>query len=341
MDDIKKLYDEVVYNYDDVECGKTGVGLFAKTPFEERQVGIAYSTWHTTKRKWGERTWDVPLDGKYLSDDREVLAKHAKMFAEAGIDFVLIDWSNNTCYDPETMAALREDFRMIEESVDVMFDVWKDIEGAPKICFLMGPGHSGQPNVDNGNHQKKVDQVYNAYIANKVNNDMYYYYEGKPLLVCYGATPTQYGADPEWDDDRFTVRWMTGYVGQQNILFDKETKRSYRYWSWEERDEQTYTVHNGTVESITCTASSRQQSVEHGRGYIPPYPRNNGATLKRQFQRANDLGSRFVVVVSWNEWTKGEQLTPEISKDIEPSEIYGMFYYDLLKEQIKKFKGKI
>ena len=159
MDDIKKLYDEVVYNYDDVECGKTGVGLFAKTPFEERQVGIAYSTWHTTKRKWGERTWDVPLDGKYLSDDREVLAKHAKMFADADIDFVIIDWSNNTGYNPKTMAALREDFRMIEESVDVMFDVWKDIEGAPKICFLMGPGHSGQENVDNGNHQRKVDQV--------------------------------------------------------------------------------------------------------------------------------------------------------------------------------------
>ena len=341
MKDTEKLYKDVVYNYDDVECKQTGVGLFPKTPCEERQVDIAYSTWHTPARKWGETTWDIPQIGPYSSDDKVVLRKHAEMLAAADIDFVLIDWSNNTCYNPETMAALRSDFRMIEVAVDAMFEVWATVPNAPKICFLVGPGHSGMPNLDNGNHQKKVDQIYRDYLANEKNREMYYCYDGKPLLICYGATPTQYGADPKWDDDRFTVRWMTGYVGQQRDLFDAETKRSYRYWSWEERDEQTYTVYNGTVESVTCTAASRPQGKPEAPGYIPAYPRNNGSTLKRQFQRAIDLGSRFVLVVSWNEWSKGEQPTPEISKDIEPSEIYGSFYYDLLKEQIKKFKGKI
>ncbi len=46
-------------------------------------------------------------------------------------------------------------------------------------------------------------------------------------------------------------------------------------------------------------------------------------------------------IVSWNEWVKGEQPSPEISKDIEPSQIHGTFYYDLMREQIKKFKGQI
>ena len=337
----KEFYDEIIYNYDDVECGKTGLGLYPKTPFNERMVGIAYGTWHTRARRWGDKTWDIPMTGPYLSDDRDIIYKHGVMLAEAGIDFVFMDWSNNTCYDPETMREKREDFRMIEESTDLLFEIWATIPNAPKICIFVGPGHSKQENVDNGNHQKKVDQVYRDYIENPKNNDMYFYYDGKPLLICYGATPTYYGPNPDWTDDRFTVRWMTGYVGQQTELFDKETKRSYGYWSWEERGEQTYTVHNGTVEAITCTAASRQQTANGPWEYIPAYPRNNGATLKQQFQRANDLGARFVILVSWNEWTTGEQPSAEISKDLEPSQIHGTFYYDLMKEQIKKFKGKI
>ena len=83
--------------------------------------------------------------------------------------------------------------------------------------------------------------------------------------------------------------------------------------------------------------------VKNGRdsGYIPAAGRENGATLKKQFQRACDLGAGIVLIVSWNEWTTGEQPSPEISKDMKPSQINGTFYYDLMREQIKKFKGQI
>ena len=170
---------------------------------------------------------------------------------------------------------------------------------------------------------------------------MYFYYEGKPLLMCYGATPTQYGSVPAWLDNRFTIRWVTGFVGQQGSLFDSETLRSMRYWSWEERGAQTYTVHNGVVEAVTCSAATRAQGEEGDEGYIPESRREDGATLKKQFQRAIDLGAKIVLLVSWNEWSKGEQPSEEESKDLEPSIVHGTFYYDLMKEQIKKFKGKI
>ena len=35
------------------------------------------------------------------------------------------------------------------------------------------------------------------------------------------------------------------------------------------------------------------------------------------------------------------ELSPEISKNPEPSEIHGTFYCDLLCEQIKRYKGQI
>ncbi len=337
-----QLYKDVVYNYDDVECDNTGVGLYEKSDPNERLVGIAYSTWHTNTRDWGNATWDLPLLGKYTSDNRDIIYRHGVMLAEADVDFVFIDWSNNTGYDPETMRDSRPDFRMIEEATDLLFEIWSEIPNAPKICIFAGPGHNGVASVTSGEHQRKVDQIYRDYVEKYP--DMYFYYEGKPLLICYGATPTQYTANPSsiWpDDERFTVRWMTGYVGQQDSLFNPRTLLSQRYWSWEERGAQTYTVYNGTVEAVTCTAATRPQGEEGDEGYIPAAGRENGATLKKQFQRAINLGAKIVLLVSWNEWTTGEQPSPEISKDLEPSQIHGTFYYDLMREQIKKFKGKV
>ena len=338
------LYRDVVYNYDDVECDRTGVGVYGPVPYEERLVGIAYTTWHRPGTKWGgTSTWDLPLYGTYCSDDEDVIRRHGEMLRDAGVDFVFVDWSNNTEYDPVTMREQRADFRMIEEATDKLFDIWATIEGAPKICIFVGPGHNGPKTIDSGAHQKKVDQVWRDYVTNPDRADMYFHYDGKPLLICYGATPNQYTATPEnlWDDSRFTVRWMTGYVGQQGNLFRSRTLESKGFWSWEERGAQTYTVHNKVVEAVTVSAATRKQANEGESGYIPEAGRQNGATLKKQFQRACDLGARIVLIVSWNEWTTGEQPSAEVSKDMEPSVIHGTFYYDLMREQIKKFKGLI
>ncbi len=339
MEDWYELYEKTVFDHSDVECDMTGVGKYDSVDPSERLVGMAYSTWHWKNRGWGDGyTWDLPLIGPYESLDADVVYQHGIWLRDAGVDFVFVDWSNNTCYDPATMD--RIDFRTIEQGTDLLFEVWSKIPDAPKICIFVGPGHSGQENVDNGNHQKKVDQVYRDYVEKYP--DMYFCYDGKPLLICYGATPTQYGVRPAWTDDRFTVRWMTGYVGQQDSLFSPATMASRTYWSWEERGTQTYCIKGREVEAVTVTAASRQQGEKEGDpGWIPAYGRQNGLTLKKQFQRAIELGSRFVIVVSWNEWVLGEQNSPEFSKDIEPSQLYGTFYLDLLTELIKKYKGQL
>ena len=340
MADRYQLYKDVIYNYDDVEIEQTGVGAYEATPYEERLVGIAYSTWLCTKIiTWGKSTWDTPLYGNYYSDDRAMIAKHAELLRDAGVDFVFVDWTNNTGYNPETMSHM-SDFRMIEDATALLFEIWSEIEGAPKICIFAGPGHSGIESVNNGNHQRKVDQIYTSFVEKYP--DLYFNYDGKPLLMCYGATPNQYSSRPRWKDDRFTIRWATGYLGQQSDLYNAETMASRNhFWSWEERGLQPYSILDGRVECVTCTAASRAQGSEGDSGYIPAYGRENGLTLKKQFQRANDLGAGMVILVSWNEWTKGEQPSPEVSKDLEPSVIHGTFYYDLLCEQIKKFKGQI
>ena len=91
---------------------------------------------------------------------------------------------------------------------------------------------------------------------------------------------------------------------------------------------------------MTVTASSRQQSKPGQSGYIPAYPRNNGETFKKQWERARLIGVKLALVVSFNEWSTGEQPSVEVSKDIEPSQTLGTFYLDLLREQIRLFKTR-
>ena len=51
-----------------------GVGLYEKTPAANRKVGIAYTTWNTaTHPRWGAGTWDLPLDGPYISEDPAII----------------------------------------------------------------------------------------------------------------------------------------------------------------------------------------------------------------------------------------------------------------------------
>ncbi|MBP5312047.1 MAG: hypothetical protein J6112_04350 [Clostridia bacterium] len=340
-------YDAEIYKSIDVDCDTTGSGLYPPVDPSERQVGIAYTTWFRSDWKWGEgHTWDIPWLGSYSSLDRNVIKQHGIWLRDAGVDFVFVDWSNNINYIPETMRKLRADFRTIEDATEALFDVWADIPGAPKICIFTGPGHEQGPGEKdtfaNGRMAAKTDQIYNTFLANERYRKMYYEYLGKPLLLCYAATPAffQDNVSP-YEDDRFTVRWVTGFVGQQGNLFDSETLISKIFWSWEERGAQTFTVLDGHPECMTVNASTRSQGKTPGTaGYIAPALRDNGNTFRRAWARARLIGPKLVLVVSFNEWTLGEQISLENSKDIEPSKTLGSFYLDLMREEIRRFKGK-
>ena len=339
-------YDKLIYGLDEVDFDRTGVGLYPPTEPSERLVGVAYTTWFRSDSGWGEgKTWDMPLLGKYTSDNRDVIRQHGIWLRDAGVDCVFVDWSNDIGYDPATMRSQRADFRMIEEATETLFEVWSELPGAPKICIFTGPGHvqgtDGFDAFSSGRMAEKNRQIWDTFLANKKFSDMYFRYEGKPLLLCYAATPSfiQDNKSP-FKDDRFTVRWITGYVGQQSNLFDKETLVSKMFWSWEERGAQTFTVQGGRPEAMTISAATRAQGNEGGPGYIPAAGRQNGETFRRQWARAKAVGVKLALIVSFNEWTVSEQHSLEISKDVEPSETLGTFYLDLMREEIRSFKGQ-
>lgn len=314
---------------------------YIPTPPRERLVGIAYSLWHQSAN-WGNSAWGTPSLGTYASNNRAIIRRHATMLANAGVDFVWLDWSNDINYSYNPNKA-RPDFDMIEGAAFTVFDEYAKMRAAgkktPNISIFAGVTGASEATED-GRLQRKADQIWNQFVANPLSRPLVQLYEGKPLLVVYVNTPSPFqNGVPKWNDPRFSVRWMTGYISEQSNLRTPDLVSRYGYWSWEDRGDQTFPIHNGHPEAMVITAATRPQGEPGEPSYIPASPRSGGATFRWQWARARKIGPKFGLVVSWNEWIKGEQPSAEVSKDVEPSKEFGAFYLNLMKEEIAAFKA--
>ncbi|MFX0101166.1 MAG: hypothetical protein ACFFCS_16445 [Candidatus Hodarchaeota archaeon] len=274
--------------------------------------------------------------GSYDANDSRVIQQHGIWLAEADVDYALIDWTNDINY-VYNVTENRPDFDMIEKTVPLIFDIWKNITNAPKIAIHLGISGEKEAFTD-GRLQGKIDQVYDQFIANPDYRDQYFYYQGKPLIVVYCGTPSPFvDGVPEDIDDRFTFRYSTGFITEQPNLRNWDFSK-YGYWSWEDRGEQTYTMIDGKPEHCVITAAYRSQGSLGDDGYIPAGERNNGEYFRASWKRARDLLVSSVLVVVWNEFYTWESDNVENNKDIEPNEEYGYEYFNIMKEEIAKFK---
>ena len=292
MDERYRLYETTVYDRTTPDFDKTGVGKYTATDPAARLVGIAYTAGHTAAKSWGSAA--RPLLGAYTSDDREIIYRHGVWLAAAGVDFVYVDWSRNTLYDPDIAGDKRSEYRTIEETTDLLFEIWSSIPGAPRICILLGPGTTGQMGIAGGSHQRKADQVYRAY-AEKYP-DLYFCYEGKPLLLCYGGTPARLGTNPDWKDDRFTVRWMTDYAGVQTALIEPADLTAPVYWTRRDRDAQVLSVRGRLAEAVSCPP----HGAGRARRATPPMLPPAALSPARRFAGSSHVPTRWAPVSRWS-----------------------------------------
>jgi hypothetical protein len=312
------------------------LALLPPVPAAERQVGIAYTTWHQGAA-WSN-VWGTPELGFYASTDRAVIRQHAAWLTDAGVDFIWIDWSNDLDYVPGVTQG-RSDFETIEGATLAIFEEYSRLEKHPKISIFIGcPG--APEAVKDGRLTRKADQVHRQFVADSRYRPLLQDYLGKPLLVVYVNTPSpwQQGV-PEWDDPRFTVRYMTGFVTEQPSLRSADLVSRFGYWSWEDRGPQTCTVHDDRPEAMVVVAAWRPQAEPGKPGYIAASGRQAGETFRQQWARARKVGPRFAMVTTFNEWVLGEQLSAELGRDLEPSQEFGHRYLEILKEQVALFKA--
>ncbi len=357
---------------------------------KDRLVGIFYWTWHNNNARskpanlnsildehpdairnynhsvWNNYGgyaffWNEPLFGYYTEMDDYVLRKHAELLADAGIDFVLFDCTNETLlFEDEFLNLLKIWKQAKEEGVNV-----------PKISFML-PFSSTDYNA------VSIKNLFYKIYRQEQYQDMWFYWEGKPMLM--GIKKALSSADEE---ERDILNFFTFRKGEPSYWLEDSTDDE---WGWLHVYPQAkYLNEDGTVEQMTVGIAQNADYVKRvlyamngpnnmGRGFsmqedfsytytyrgceiVCSSKMENahyyGINFQEQWDYALETDPEIVFVTGWNEWLVGryenwegqenafpDQCNDENSRDIEPTkgELKDYYYYQLV-ANVRRYKG--
>ena len=283
--------------------------------------------------------WGEPLFGYYVSDDEAVLAKHAQMLADAGVDAVIFDVTNQLTYPRSWQALCR------------VFDRIRRLGGrTPQLAFL----------CPFGDPRRVVQELWEQLYSRNLYPDLWFRWEGKPLIL---ADPAAVDAAPIREFFTFRKPQPDYFAGPGGP----------GQWGWLEvypqhaffltpgvPEEVTVGVAQNAVDgklSVLSNPRSRGRSFHDGAEPGPEGQDALGRNVAEQWRRALELDPAFIFITGWNEWIAGrfdasapfhavgpvtfvDEFNPEYSRDLEPMKGgHGDAYYYQMVAQIRRFKG--
>ena len=304
--------------------------------------------------------WGESLFGYYSPEDEYVIAKHAQMLVETGVDVMVYDTSN-VWIDPKdgvTKAYFHETFMTIFRVFDRLR---RQGRKTPQVAFLFnfwkGP--------------IAIRKIYEDVYSKGLYRDLWFQWEGKPLVLYDPAKLT--------DQDEEIRKFFTFRRPMPDYFYGPQGPDQ---WAWCEIHPQHgfYSArHPDKVEQVAVSASQNavlldgewtlgcmSQRDENGR-YIArgrSFSKNTFpekyepwlcANFDEQWSRAFELDPEVVFITGWNEWVVGrgprfihysapnvmvDQFNTEFSRDLEPSRgpIGDTAYMDCI-AQCRRFKG--
>ncbi len=336
--------------WNDEKLEQTQKGEQSLNSNADKEVGVYYSNWFSFPTSWpnkGGCTWAEPELGWYESADLMVIDQHTEWLADAGVDFVVFDFSNN-CGTEDGNRAKNQHLWAIEDNAMAFVErqVWRKKNGMSFLKYAVFLGGCGvDANFTNGFFTNKGNQIYNYYLTDPEKRELYFELNDKPFLGIWGPE----NLTPNVSHPDFTCQKIGSGLGKHNLNYNHSS-----YWSWEEYTNPGYSMYNGMPECMTVQAGLRGtgginlpgwlNDGQYGFGNIT-VPRNNGQTFRDQLDLAIKADVRIIMVQSFNEWTgcpdnPGEEMNPERSNDIEPMKGgHGDLYMRILKSKVRKFKG--
>ncbi len=349
---------------------------------EGKSVALFYWTWHSNwetsdamsmtnfaaahpelkydydNPAWPQNTtwyWDEPLFGFYAGADYWVLRKHAQMFANAGVDVLFFDCTNNQFTFRRTVDAMTNAFH----------DAREDGLNVPKIAFMSNFNPSASTGKNN------ITRTYMNYYKDGKNSDLWFYWEGKPLIMAYTTTLVGRADDP--DDAALMEEIKNFFTFRGPQPSHKVGEVITGQWAWLQTYPQKQFVKNedGTFEEMTVGVAVNHSYVDDeitamndnysmGRSYTNAFGDDNsaGASKKGYFftEQLNyvlEMDPELMFITGWNEWKAGRvdnwagvlNASPDVydtesSRDAEPTKgALKDIYYCLLVDAIRKFKG--
>lgn len=330
---------------------------------KDRVVSIFYVTWHsdlnyeykhspyqgdvtrvlannpgarndTNAPEWVEGTnhWGEPEDGYFLSRDKYIIRKDMYELTDAGVDVLVLDCTNGYPYWDEW---------------DTLFETMTEIKSegnpVPKICFW----------CFNGNPVKCVTEIYERYYKTNSYPDLWFYWDGKPLM-CYNDSPStdanghSYNLPdyPQEVRDFFTLRnfWWGYEIWAHKPNFGRNDSWFFGYELNDDKVAkrtplQRAGLHNGVVEQMTVTPAQHSVNmtgkswrIEGGEPLLNEYdmpdsayvpwlgktvadPSGYGIYFQDRWEEALEVDPPFIYLNDWNEWIAGKYNNPNVTQD--------------------------
>jgi glycosyl hydrolase family 99 len=284
-------------------------GSAAPVPSAEPLLAYYY-IWYDTS-SWRRAKTDYPLLGRYSSDNIRVLRKHIRWAKQAGINGFIVSWKSTKTLD-----------RRLAKLVAV----------ARSENFKLAIIYQGL------NFQRKPQPVRRVahdlrWFSRIYGDDPVFDVFGKPLVIWSGT----------WRFSAGAVASVTAPVRNSLLVLASEKNvRGYErlkdsvdgdayYWSsvdpytypgyQAKLDDMSLSVHGGGGLWIAPAAPGFDARVLGGAREVR---RNDGDTLRREFDAAVQSSPDAIGLISWNEFSENSQ--------VEPSRRYGRRYLEILRD---------
>jgi hypothetical protein len=299
-------------------------------------VGIWYSVWYAKSAEnscdnkintW--TAWNIPYkplmpDGRYDtydSLDKNVADCHIKEISEAGIDFIIMDQTNNIDVDS---GYINE--RAIFTALRIMLFNNNLTKGQRRVRYCSAVGGI-QFSGNAANIEEEAKKIYTRY---NMSEDYHYYLNGKPLLIIYFGNIDvgiweNYSGDTAYAD-KFTIR----YANNDSIA-------GYYGWAFDKG-----TGYNDEVMVVMPGWDNMKGAA--------PVKRSRGKWYADQWKKVLNAGikPRITVINSFNEYAEGTAVFPaDTSRFPSGGDVWinsagnndFTMYWEMTKTYIKQLRG--
>ena len=285
---------------------------------------------------WGEPVW-----GYYHSCDPWVMRKQIEMLTMAGVDFLVLDTSNNVLYENVTK---------------ILFELLLEYQGkgwnVPKVVYYLGK-HDLNADIS------VFKQVYNIFYSKEAYKSLWFTPNSpeKPMIVAPDNVIAAFNRSSNEQEKMFAGFFDFRVTQWPNEGYHHENGAPWIDFTYPQTSQNGW-ISLSTSQHVTVNMTDIRNS--RGRGWYPTRELHDGTwngkndhknwrmdlNFQAQWntvlnmtpeQRATD--ARFVFLTGWNEWV-AEKLRagdknyftcdtycPEYSRDIEPSRSNGMKDY--------------
>lgn len=310
--------------------------------------------------------WDEPMFGFYNSGDEWVIERHIRMFVEAGVDYLVLDFTNGVF--PDYIENLEVLFKCADKYYKQGFNV-------PKIALMA---------FDDG--PRTVNTVYERFYSKHPEySHLFYHWNGheKPVIFDNIASYSKH-ANFQINTEEKLASYMEGvtdFFEIRDMAFPHETKVPYHNFPSESEsflyldfrpepkkvtDKEGMSYINISLSEIEATNAASSQwykdTADRTRSWDGKCNRNwltgeedaakYGYNFARQFEIALKEDPDNIFITGWNEWVAQLQVHDNgtinlidnadmnNSRDIEPMKGgYSDNYYLQLCHYIARFKG--